>query len=715
MKSRRPTAALVALGVVLLLGVPAAFLFVGSPGTATVPSGAVVDHVVIVGAAGLRWEDVTRDATPNLWRLAGRAAVGSLVVRSAQEYTCPADGWLTVGAGNRARVTTERIPDGCARPLPTVVPDSGGGAMVVDQRDVLEDNENLTYRARPGVLAELVDCTVAVGRGAALAAARPGVGRVDQYLPRLPENPGVLFGSCPLSIVDAGTVTGKDRRTQARRVDAVLARVMDARPARSLVVVAGVADVFGPAHLHVAMVEGPGYRAGVLNSGRVGYLRLTDLAPTAVRALGLSHSKWFSGAAPSVTPSAGAEDTSVTVRRLVDADRSASQQPHQGYRFGIVLVVSQVLLYLAAIPVLWRIRRAAATAEDSERLSWTAAERVLEVAAVAAALLLPAAMLSDLVPWWRTGAPGTVLAAVILGVVAALTVLVRAMPWWRKPLGPVVSVAALGAGTVAADLFTGGTLQLDSVAGHSAVEGGRLAGLSALGAGVFAVGVLLCAGYVAQRMPRRHAPLAVALIGGAGVLVAGAPGMDPGSAIALAAGVALAVVTCTGNWLTAHRLLGVAVVGAVVAAGFVLLSIYPSPEHRSRLGRFFTDVAEGVPGALIHRTAEANVITFVSSPLTPLVVAGALFVGLVLVQPSGGLMRVFGLYPALRAGLFGSVVAAVLGGVVDGAAASVLGAAAAVAVPQTVLACLRALARAHLRTAPEMPPAAVAAELVTPG
>ena len=78
-------------------------------------------------------------------------------------------------------------------------------------------------------------------------------------------------------------------------------------------------------------------------------------------------------------------------------------------------------------------------------------------------------------------------------------------------------------------------------------------------------------------------------------------------------------------------------------------------------------------------------------------------------------MRVFGLYPALRAGLFGSVVAAVLGGVVDGAAASVLGAAAAVAVPLTVLACLRALARAHLRTAPEMPPAAAAAELVTPG
>jgi hypothetical protein len=491
--------------------------------------------------------------------------------------------------------------------------------------------------------------------------------------------------------------------------------VLDARPARSLVIVAGVADVSGPARLHVAMVDGPGYGTGALSSGRDGYARLTDLAPTAVSALDLPHSKWFSGAPLSVTRAGAASDTATTVRQLVDADRSASQQPRQGYRFGIVLVISQVLLYLAAVPVLWRIRRAAAT-EDPKRLLWTAAERVLEVCAVAAALLLPAAMLADLVPWWRTGTPGAVLTAVILGVVGLLTVLVRVMPLWRTPLGPVVTVAAVAAVTVTGDLLTGGTLQLDSVAGHSAVEGGRLAGLSAIGAGVFAVGVLLCAGCLAQRVPRRYAPLAVALTGGAGVLVAGIPGMDPGSAIALAAGVALVVVTCTGGWLTAHRLAGVAVVGAVVAAGFVLLSVYPSPEHRSRLGRFFSDVAEGVPGPLIHRTAEANVITFVSSPLTVLVIAGALFVGLVLVQPSGGLMRVFGLYPGLRAALFGAVVAAVLGGVVDGAAVSVLGAAAAVAVPLTVLACLRALARAHLRTAPRMPPAptAIASEPVTP-
>ena len=42
------------------------------------------------------------------------------------------------------------------------------------------DNTNLSFGAQPGALAEAVRCTVAVGTGAAIAAARP-FGRVDRY------------------------------------------------------------------------------------------------------------------------------------------------------------------------------------------------------------------------------------------------------------------------------------------------------------------------------------------------------------------------------------------------------------------------------------------------------------------------------------------------------------------------------------------------------
>ncbi|MGH3658365.1 MAG: hypothetical protein ACRDUA_17060, partial [Micromonosporaceae bacterium] len=467
-------------------------------------------------------------------------------------------------------------------------------------------------------------------------------------------------------------------------------------PPRSLVMVAGISDITGASHLHVAMADGPGFGNGALRSWRTGYARLIDLAPTVVDALGAPQSKWFSGAPLQV--STDRDGTAEKVRRLVDADRAASEQPRQSDRFTILLVLLHLALYAAAVPVLWRIRRAALT-EDGARPVWTYAERVLEVCAVGAGLVLPAAMLADLVPWWRSDVPGLAFTAVTVGVVAVLTAGIRFAPWWDAPLGPVASVAGIAAVVVGVDLLTGSHLQLDGVAGYAALAGGRFAGLSPIGAGVFAVGVLLSAGFLAQQVPRRQAARTVALVGGAGVVLAGVVGMDPGSAIALTAGVCLAAITCTGGWLTANRLLGATFVGVAVTGVFILLNLYPRPEHRGRLGRFFTDIAEGVPGALVHRTAEANAITFGSSPLTVLVLVGGLFAGLVLLRPSGGLRRVYGLYPAIRAALIGSVVAAVLGGLVDGAGVVVAGAATATGLPLALLLCLRALARAHLRTA----------------
>ncbi|MGH3711910.1 MAG: hypothetical protein ACRDT4_00355 [Micromonosporaceae bacterium] len=690
--------------VVTLLAVVASIPLAG--GTASAAPAPPADHVVIVGAAGLRWDDVNATDTPHLWQLAGRGAVGSMVVRSAQTYTCPADGWLTVGAGNRVRLRSNDPPEDCARPLPAVRPGPGGGAMVDEHRRILEDNENLTYRARPGVLAEMVECTVAVGPGAAVSAARPGVGRVDRYQPRLPDDPEPLLSRCPLSIVDAGTVaaTGADRRASAQRVDAVLGRVADGLPDRTLLLVVGVADTGGAARLHVALAAGHGIAPGTLASWRTGYARLIDVAPTAADALGLERSRWFAGAPLSVKPTGTDQvDATTAVTALRDADRAAAAQPAYARWFAIALVTLQLVLFVAVVPVLWRIRRAAAT-EDTEHPMWTAAEAVLEIAAVAAALVIPSALLASLVPWWRSDSSGLLLTVTTLAVVAVLTAAIRLAPWWRTPLGPVGSVAAVTAAVVATDLLTGSHLQLDSVAGYGAVEGGRIVGLSAIGAGVFAVSVLLLGGYLAQHLPRDRGPLAMAVTGGVGVVLAGVVGMDPGSAIALTAGVCLAVVTCTGGWLTATRLLWAAFVGIAVAGGFVLLNLYPSPEHRGRLGRFFTDIAEGVPGALIHRTAEANAITFGSSPLTVLVFAGLLFGGLVLLRPSGGLLRVYGLYPAIRAALIGSGIAAALGGLVDGAGVVVVGAATATVLPLTILLCLRALARAHVRTAPELPP-----------
>src|SRR4029453_5682228 len=93
-----------------------------------------------------------------------------------------------------------------------------------------------------------------------------------------------------VSIMGLGTVsgTGSQRQAQAEEADATLAKVIAARPTRSLIIVAGVADTDTTSRLHVAFAEGPGWDGGWLTSagtGRDGYLQLIDISPTGVVAL----------------------------------------------------------------------------------------------------------------------------------------------------------------------------------------------------------------------------------------------------------------------------------------------------------------------------------------------------------------------------------------------------------------------------------------------
>jgi hypothetical protein len=72
-------------------------------------------------------------------------------------------------------------------------------------------------------------------------------------------------------------------------------------------------------------------------------------------------------------------------------------------------------------------------------------------------------------------------------------------------------------------------------------------------------------------------------------------------------------------------------------------------------------------------------------------------------SPWGGLNRLFGLHPALRAAGAGTTVAALLAGGLGGTALVVAGAAAAAAVPVAVLTTLRVLDHAADRTRADDP------------
>src|SRR2546421_6342955 len=302
-------------------------------GAATGEPGEHADYVVIAGAAGLRWDDVNPVDTPTMWQLAQNGAVGALSVGSARTPTCPEDGWLTLGAGNFAlRNRKDKGAQTCPDRSVKIDSPDGIGANLPDQDpNITELNQEQAYGTQPGALAEAVRCTAAVGPGAAIAAARP-YGRVDRYQPTLPEHPEGLLSGCVLSIVDLGTIAGdapQVRQAAARQADQVLAKVLAARPARSLVLVAGLSDTDRTSRLHVAIADGPGYPAGWLTSSstsRPGYLQLVDLAPTALTALDRpTPEKLFDGQ-PAVSITGRPSDLATAVSHLADADREAGAQ-----------------------------------------------------------------------------------------------------------------------------------------------------------------------------------------------------------------------------------------------------------------------------------------------------------------------------------------------------------------------------------------------------
>lgn len=696
--------------VVVAIAVVSTFGLLAHPPSG--PPRQTVDYVIIAGVPGLRWDDLSPTATPTLWTVAQRGTIGALSVRSAQRPTCPADGWVTLGAGNYAQRTPDGTVGACP-PLNAVVEPRAPGANVPDQHVVVDHNQKkLPWGAVPGALAESVRCTSAVGPGAALAAARP-FGRVDRYAAMFPDDPAPLLAACRLSIVDLGTVAADEpsaRAVAVRRVDQTLARMLAALPEHSLLLVAGLSDTDQTSRLHVAIADGPGWRGGWLTSistGRPGYLPLIDLAPTALAALGEPGPAHLFAGNPADRTENRPADLEVAVGRLADADREAGAQQGVTRRFFTALATAQVLLFLAAVPVLRRARRHAG---PSGRPPWPpAVTRTLEVVLVAAALAIPAALLADAVPWWRSSRPGLVFLAVALGALAVTTAAVMAGPLRRRMLGPLVGVSAVAAAVVGVDLLTGARLQLNGVAGYSALEGGRYAGVGTVGLGTFIAGLLLAAGYLAQRTAGAWRPTLVAVVGAVGVLLVGSPylGADAGGAVALTAGVCIAAALSTGGWLTFARLAWATLAGIAVTTGLALLDLRRSVEQRGSLGRFLTQLNDGSGGPVVHRSGAANVVAFATSPLTLLALGAALFLWSALLRDWGGAKRLFGLYPAIRAGFAGVAVASVIAGLFNEAALNVAGAAAATALPLATLSALRVLGRADDRTvvssAPDSP------------
>lgn len=123
--------------------------------------------IVVLATTGLSWSDLVdaagsgdADSLALLDAAASQAPV-NLVQRTAGARTCPADAWLTLGAGARTRA------------LPASDDGAGACAWPSSWQEAADESQASGYGAEPGALADALSSAgvgfAAVGRGAALA------------------------------------------------------------------------------------------------------------------------------------------------------------------------------------------------------------------------------------------------------------------------------------------------------------------------------------------------------------------------------------------------------------------------------------------------------------------------------------------------------------------------------------------------------------------
>ncbi len=604
------------------------------------PAGAGVETagpVIVIGAPGLIAGDLSPAATPTLWRILETGASAALSVRAVHTITCPADGWLTLGAGARSAADC-RFPD--------LVPDEHGHLHVAGFAAIAAANRHsggsfgalATAAARAG-------CATAIGPGAALAL----VDAHGQVAADVQDTVTAdALGHCPLTIVDAGpsTVDEPANGTAGATVDATVAAVLAVAPAGATVIVAGLADRADRGarpELHVVLATGPHIGPGRLDTPSTrqpGLVQLTDLTPTILGALGVRPSGPLVGSA--VHPSA--TSTPVAARAADLRGRAVAADVQRDLLVPFFAAYAVALLALVALALLARPVRHLASA----------------LAAVPVSTFLV-----NIVPWWDAGHPRFVLPALLVGVAAGLT-----------PLGPRL-LAPLTALVLIADAATGSRLQMCSLYGQSPLIAGRFYGFGNSTFAVFAVACLVSAFLVARRLPRKSGTLAVALIGAVAVGVEGWPGLgaDVGGVLALGPAFALLALWTAGVRVTAARLAFTGGGALALLAAIATLDWRRPPESRSHLGAFVQQIVDGRAPDVLWRKASTNLHSFIDSPAA-LLVPVALVVVLVLLRRG----RFGERWPMVAA----TLAAATIGLLVNDSGATVPAMAMTLAVPLTV-------------------------------
>ena len=376
----------------------------------------------------------------------------------------------------------------------------------------------------------------------------------------------------------ASPADAERRRTEAlARTDEALGRVVDALPARTLLLVVGVTPPTQAWHLTPLVAYGPGVPPGYLvspSTHRPGLVVLTDLAPTVLAAIGVDQPAGMVGSPLRYRQG----DASITALR--ETDDAASLLDRMQPAATQSLIVVQVVIYLALGLVLLRRRRPRRWLADIFRFAvvtfaaWPLATYVYRV--------LPHAL--------QFGANGQV---AVWAVAATLSLLAGLVD--DHPLGPLQLVCGATVAVILADLATGARLQLSSIPGYSPQNAGRFTGLGNLGFAVLASTAITAGLIHVHRASPQHRTRAIVTCGVLFALVVvgdGWPtlGGDVGGTLTLLPILGACLYVLCGRALR-WRIVLVAVVGAlVVTIGMIGLDLLRPASQRTHLGRLAVDV-----------------------------------------------------------------------------------------------------------------------------
>jgi hypothetical protein len=316
-------------------------------------------------------------------------------------------------------------------------------------------------------------------------------------------------------------------------------------------------------------------------------------------------------------------------------------------------VAFQGLVYLAAIILLGAYRG---------RQNSPGVRRAFEIAALAIAAFPAATYAAGVVSQHSLGGIG--FAALLLGISAlAVGVVYVSVP---RSLDRLLILAGATVALIAADLVTGGRLQINTVFGYSPIVAGRFQGIGNIAFAVLAGAAVVTAALGVHRWGPRRGLAAAAALFVIVIVVDGAPalGSDVGGVIALVPGLAIAWFLLTGrkpNW----KVVTVGLIGGVVVLGaFLALDLARPPEARTHLARLFLDIrAQGfhVLTDTIARKARANLHVFRTTIWTYFMPAAIAVLGVLVLRPRGRWSELARDYPRIRAGLIGGLVVGLLG------------------------------------------------------